>query len=376
MSARFCSAFFVGLLAAASAPGQDRLIFQREKVLPVTMQLAASGVATPALSGRGLIWRGRISHPAAVSSIRLHVVVSGHGDRWQLVVRSETTGVVVETYDSMSRPVRDGSFWTRDVPGSAALVDLQATGDCGGLSIAIDQYAFETTPSTQQAIHGIDGRLAIVDASARLQALGRPVARLRIMIPSLGQATCTGFLVSDSLLFTNQHCVESPAEARSTLADLGYDQADMPFETMRVDDLLAVSHDLDYALLHLERPAAARWTHLDVSRSPEPSEGEQLVLLEHPLGGYKQVSLESCEVSGVQMPGVTATPTDFGHKCDTLNGSSGSPVLDESSGAVIGLHHFGFDVGTNTFVNRAVRIGLILADVRKQRPTVADDLLR
>jgi hypothetical protein len=358
----------LALAIAPAAPAQDRITLPRERVLPVSMRVERSDVATPPLTGTGLLWRGRVFHPAPVPALRLHLVVKGQGTAWRLIVRSELTGAVVETYESTSSWVKDGQFWTRDVPGSTAVVDLEASGDCSQLSVAIDQYGFDVRPSMQQAIHGIDGRLAIVDASERIQALGRPVVRLRTMVPGLGQGTCTGFLVTDSLLFTNEHCVASPDEARSTLVDFGYDKPDTPFQTLRVGELVAVNAGLDYALLRLEQPAPPRWGRVTLNPSVAFVEGQPLILPEHPMGGYKQVSIESCEVSGVQMPGTTEEQTDFGHKCDTLNGSSGSPVLDHASAAVIGLHHFGFNPETNTFVNRAVRIALILQDVKTQRP--------
>jgi trypsin-like peptidase len=354
----------------APAAAQGRISFDRERSLAVTMTLAPIDLRSPAVSGTGLVWRGRVLHPAAVPSIRVHVVMTGLPAGWRLVIRSEETGSIVEAYTPSPALMAAQGFWTGEIPGRAAFIDLELTAAGATVAVVVDRYAFDATPATRQAIHGIDGRLAIASASSRVRGLGRSVARLRIMIENVGQATCTGFLVSEVLLFTNEHCVASDTEARSTLVDLGYDQADTPTETIRAQRLVAVNHDLDYALLQLERAAPPQFARATLDPAHRLAVDEQLIVVEHPLGGYKQVSLESCEISELDMPGVTAARTDFGHKCDTLNGSSGSPVLDFDSGAVVGLHHFGFDLDTNTLVNRAVRIGPVLEDVRRQVPGI------
>jgi hypothetical protein len=371
MWARFSSAAVLPLALALAprASAQTPASFARDTVLPITMQLAAADVRSPSLAGTGPVWRGRVAHPEPVSAIRLHIVVSGTGGPWRLVVRSEMTGAIADTYESSSALVKTGDFWTRDVPGTAALIDLIASGDCSRLAVAVDKYAYAAAPLQKQSIFGVDGRIPVVNASARVRDLGRSVARLRIMIAGMGQATCTGWAVTTSLVFTNEHCVKDATDARSTLVDWGYDGPSATVETVRVDDLVALSHDLDYALLHLEQPLAAKWATLTLSPT-DAADGEDLILIQHPLGGFKQASLESCEVSGLRMPGVTGTLTDFGHHCDTLNGSSGSPVISDASGKVVGLHHFGFDEATNTFVNRAVSIGLIFADVDKATPAL------
>jgi hypothetical protein len=358
-----------------SAQGEDRLQLSREMVLPITMKVVRSQIATPTLSGTGLVWRALVTPPENVGDLRLHVVVTGHpAAAWRLLIRNASTQAVVDSYASTSRWVALGSFWTRSVGSRAAFVDIEAAGDCSALAVAIDAYAYEVSPSTKQAIHGIDGRLAIPEAPLRVQSLAPGVVRLRIMVPNLGQATCTGFLVSDTLLMTNQHCVSSSDEANSTLGDLGYDRPDIPYRTLRVTELVAVSAPLDYALLRLEQPAPAGFARLKLNPDFELKDGAPLLVIEHPLGGYKQVSIESCEISGTALPGASSQRTDFGHKCDTLNGSSGSPVLDEVSGTVVGLHHFGFDPASETFVNRAVSIKWVVADLRQRQPAILREL--
>jgi V8-like Glu-specific endopeptidase len=72
----------------------------------------------------------------------------------------------------------------------------------------------------------------------------------------------------------------------------------------------------------------------------------------------------------VARPGTGGGATDFGHLCDTLGGSSGSPVLDRQSGRLVGLHHLGIPPGAADPVNQAVHIGQVLEDVKTRIPAL------
>ena len=69
---------------------------------------------------------------------------------------------------------------------------------------------------------------------------------------------------------------------------------------------------------------------------------------------------EDCFVVKLPADG-RAKDTDFSHLCDTMGGSSGSPVLSRRSLEVIGLHHLGIDLADKDWrhQNRAVRMELI-----------------
>ena len=83
-------------------------------------------------------------------------------------------------------------------------------------------------------------------------------------------------------------------------------------------------------------------------------------MIEHPAGESKQVSRVDCKVQGVDLIGRSTDKTDFGHTCDTLGGSSGSPVLDPAHLEVVGLHHLAVTTA-GVVVNQAVNINLIKA---------------
>lgn len=64
--------------------------------------------------------------------------------------------------------------------------------------------------------------------------------------------------------------------------------------------------------------------------------------------------------------------------CDSEAGSSGAPLFDDS-GALVALHHLGFEVDhqcrpIEPRVNKAVSIQAILADLQAARPDVAGEI--
>jgi len=158
---------------------------------------------------------------------------------------------------------------------------------------------------------------------------------------------------------------------RSALVDFDYDSSRASPSTLRLTEIVAKDPELDFALLRLAEPSG-RWPLRLESR--EPSEDQALLIIQHPAGEPKQVSVLDCRVSGAQITGLTTKLTDFGHLCDTLGGSSGSPVQDIKSGTVIGLHHLGFRSGHADPVNQAVKIGLIIQRLRDTNPRILVEL--
>jgi hypothetical protein len=169
-------------------------------------------------------------------------------------------------------------------------------------------------------------------------------------------------------VLTNQHCISNDEERTSALVDFNYDIEGTPTSDIRVAEIVAADPGLDYALLRLASDPPAGTARLyfaptDWKWTPAP-DLHPLVIVQHPSGAPKHASIADCRLSGLDRVGVKpGDRCDFGHLCDTLGGSSGSPVMDWQSGLVVGLHHFGFIEGSNDPVNQAVLYTRILAHV-------------
>jgi hypothetical protein len=127
---------------------------------------------------------------------------------------------------------------------------------------------------------------------------------------------------------------------------------------------------LDFAVIEMDQPVpdAMPIALAEIDTGP----GVPTFLVQHPGGEHKQVSQLGCQPLDALAPGLDPVQmTDFTHRCDTIGGSSGSPVVvvaGDGAGkrlCVTGLHHLGFDdFGSYQTKNRAVKISLIASRLR------------
>lgn len=181
---------------------------------------------------------------------------------------------------------------------------------------------------------------------------------------------CTGFLIANDLLMTNHHCVPTADICRTTVAVFGYEyDAERRLQNgqqYRCASVKASNRPYDFAVLELKasqslgsapgRKAGEDWGVLPIEGT-DPQSGQDLIIIQHPSGYPKLVSVQDCNVVEPVADG-RAEGSDFSHLCDTYGGSSGSPILN-AEGRVVGLHHFGFAEGPYWNSNRAVRISKI-----------------
>lgn len=160
-------------------------------------------------------------------------------------------------------------------------------------------------------------------------------------------------------------------ELASTLVDFNYDTDTSPASGIHVSRIVASSYGLDYTLFSIadDVPAGAGRLYFSTDWTPA-SDARSFVIIQHPSGSPKHVSIADCILGDARRVGVQSGDfSDFGHECDTLGGSSGSPVLDYDTGAIVGLHHFGFIEGVKDAMNQAVVYTRVLTDIERQDKT-------
>jgi V8-like Glu-specific endopeptidase len=148
----------------------------------------------------------------------------------------------------------------------------------------------------------------------------------------------SGFLVGDNLLVTNHHVLPDRDAARQAVIQFNYQQtiagAEAPYEEYRTtpEDGFATSEEDDWTAVRLQGDPNQKWGRLDVQRV-DVSKGNRVNIIQHPGGGPKQMSLYHNVVAYVDA-------TRVQYLTDTLPGSSGSPVFDETW-KLVALHHSG-----------------------------------
>ena len=155
----------------------------------------------------------------------------------------------------------------------------------------------------------------------------------------------TGFLVSENVLMTNNHVIDSMETALHSLAEFNYqdDVNFMPCPTcsfrLNPEQFFVTDEELDFTLVALKdnpssekRPKDFGHLHL-ISEEGKILEGEYVSIIQHPNGGPKAVTIRENKVRSIF--------DDFIHYLtDTEPGSSGSPVFNDQW-IVVALHHSG-----------------------------------
>lgn len=177
----------------------------------------------------------------------------------------------------------------------------------------------------------------------------RPAARL-VMSGSL----CTAWRVgADNRVFTNNHCMSTQEKVAASEVWFNYQRTSCGggslATTTKVSgkQMLKTDYTLDYTLFTIDNFSAVKsfgYYGLDVG---EPTDQERIYIVQHGSGNPKELAIESDKNNGnrcrVDVPSANGrgTGTDLGYYCDTIGGSSGSPVLAADSNKAIGLHHYG-----------------------------------
>ncbi|MBR1164941.1 trypsin-like serine peptidase [Bradyrhizobium elkanii] len=258
-------------------------------------------------------------------------------------------------------------IWTPLIKGTASQVELAGEPQAGTeFRVVIGAVASNVPPQkpTLNIVRDFDlENIEYIRANQpEIFVAGRPVAKISFLIRE-GPAACTGFMVSDDRMITNHHCINTEEICKSADIIFGFNKSDSPLgdEMQRCLRLVDKDEDLDAALIEVAGSPGKRWGSLAFSDAV-PALNEAAVVVQHPAGFPKFVSRIDCIVSTMPADGVKAgKESDFGHSCDTMDGSSGSPVLRRADLKVIGLHHWGFVDGAGKWSaeNRAVQIRLI-----------------
>ena len=343
------------LFSIATAQDKIPISVDRDRVLSKYGDPETVNLSLPIQPGIGLVSKTTIKRSA--SALRLHFVVSAPAatPSWGLEVMDKKDRKIW-SYSAATDPSTD--IWSDEIPGDVAKVTVFAVAKIPELRLKIDRIIASQEPTKGKGLT-VDKLKSINDAPPAIRPWGRSVARLVFVRDGGGQVLCTGFLIADDLFMTNNHCIRTPTEMSSGLAEFDFDREGAIPVTLRFKEIIDTNTDLDFTVLRLATPSDRPPFTFDTSIGPR-----DMVMIQHPAGRPKQVSIANCKVMGVQVAGVTPALTDFGHGCDTLQGSSGAPAIDIKTGRVLGLHHLGY-LPTDDPVNRAVQIQQILDHLKK-----------
>ncbi|GLT19726.1 peptidase [Vibrio zhanjiangensis] len=290
-----------------------------------------------------------VKHQGA-SFIKLHFKKLSLPQGALLRVKSPTTGEMVE-YDKSQI-----DWFAQSISGDSLVIELVANAKGHYGQFELDYYMAGRDIALQEAATlstcGENERRDVAcweGSHPDKVAWSAPVARLLIN----GRSLCTAWRVGPSNhMFTNNHCVDNASELKNTEVWFNYQRTSCNGSmatTVKVmgNELLSTDYTLDYTLFTVDdfsKISSFGYLGLDAS---EPVFGNGIYIPQHGSGNPKELSIESdkngsgmCQIDLASANG-RGTDTDTGYFCDTIGGSSGSPVLTTANNKAIALHHFG-----------------------------------
>ncbi len=205
----------------------------------------------------------------------------------------------------------------------------------------------------------------------------------------------TAFFISDWLVMTNHHVLDSEETAAAAAMELAYEfnaaGEPRPVTRLRLDPerffvAQQTGETLDYAVCAVagrsgRKAPGKTFGHLPlIERRGKVTNGDPLNLIHHPSGGLKRVTIRESRLLGM------AAHT-LQYSGDTLGGSSGAPVLNDQW-EVVALHFGGSpkrdengrrltvdgqlweqgmpDAKAAYEFNVGTRVSVLVADLRKQ----------
>ena len=292
--------------------------------------------------GDGVLWEGRIQEPdATYLRLRFGAIVVPRGTDFAVTVRAGD-GTALARYTA-AELAQTPTWYTEVFPADVLRVQVTGTPPLDGVSFAVTEV-----------VRGLPQRVIPQSVVSSWEDVARVRNRFREeLLASVAKlfigsgVTCTGFLVGPQAILTNFHCLDRspafrasqgrPAPDCSDIAiHFDFDRQPAPEAVVRArcTRVLKFDQPLDYALLDLGSPPAAGPT----ARAPFPLADQALTqvsrghLIHHPAGLAKKASSD-CELR-------LGADGRLEHRCSTMGGSSGAPLLDDTQ-RVIGLHHEG-----------------------------------
>jgi len=200
-------------------------------------------------------------------------------------------------------------------------------------------------------------------ADSKFRTAASAVGMIDVRVSTGESVSCTGLIISATLVLTAKHCLEFEDPETGAVEQL------FPQRITFVLDYLAVGRssaqvqmkiepvergeNVDYMLLQLSRPISIRGRTIP-RLGKDPTDNEDLLIIHHPSAQPAKLSRFSCRATEKAIDG-----DFFNHTCATQQSSSGAPVFD-SDFNLVGIHvRGGLSQIPGTF-NRGILLSRVL----------------
>jgi hypothetical protein len=240
------------------------------------------------------------------------------------------------------------------IAGQSASAQQQCTGGNGAfpasrygeISLSEDNIVVNTMMGRLGALRPIlstFNRGPDLSQSDPIYGLSAAVGRLDVQWGDSCMLPCTATLLPDRTIVTARHCLVQLGNTRPRAARMvfnHYSQMDREGDVQVIDvDLSSIQvvqplpgqtqrPDIAFARL---RSAPTNITPLRLDERPFSTEGVILEIIQHPAGLRKHLSEITCR-------SVRSVGMQLYHRCDTVPGSSGSPIMSRFRSNIFAIH--------------------------------------
>lgn len=246
------------------------------------------------------------------------------------------------------------NFWSRVLLDDRVTVRLHAQSNSDHYGFKISRVAYGYSADRIDAIVngksicGADDKERVACYNGTIKAT-RAKAVCKLIIGGVG--SCTGWLLGcEGHVMTNNHCVGNATQAGNTDFLFNYQYSSCTGSSSLTATTVATSATfiktspfsggLDYTLLKLPTNPTGTYGYLSLS-SVTPSVGDRIYIIGHPGGRRKEITVKSDQDAGGFAKVNNLTTNGMRYYADTEGGSSGSPVLSNSSNLVYSIHNTG-----------------------------------
>lgn len=152
-------------------------------------------------------------------------------------------------------------------------------------------------------------------------------------------ARCSGFLVNDDTIMTNNHCIGNASEANGVYVRFDWVTAGGSYKQYTCDEFIGTSSSLDFTLVKC-KGSPGKYHSQVVLADYQGKTGYPIYVTQQNCDYYSSGGCTPTQkISEGSLIGYSSTKVT--HNADTLGGSSGSPVFDKDSHKVVAIHNAG-----------------------------------
>lgn len=184
----------------------------------------------------------------------------------------------------------------------------------------------------------------------------------------MSASRCTGFLVSDDIIMTNNHCIGSASAARGVYVRFDWLSNNGSYKQYTCDEFIGTNSVLDFTLVRC-KGSPGKYHPQVVLGSYQGKTGYPIYLAHQNCDYFSSPGcVPTQKLSTGKLIGYNSTQVR--HDADTLGGSSGSPIFDADSHKVIAIHNAGMNTSDGGGTNYGIQMYKIVDYIKDYFPGV------